>query len=345
MAQQDITGLLTGIFAGDEAAQTQKLLSQKAVANNPNLLASTQTQIGRAPEQLARMRQNVGGMFGQDMRSAGEKVQEQLQGLDVTTPMGQRQAVELVSQIDRAKALALQLQFDDRNKAEQLTANKFALEQERYEIARERLSVDQLSLGAADTKAIRLATDKSEKAGARVRRLNGLATSYEAEKPRGGVFGNAYEGWKNLVGGQDEVSRMKTNFTDVVNSNIIDSLPPGVASDKDIEMAKSGFMNARWNPQQIAQFLRGQAKLSAFLAEKEKMRADWMQKNSGSTAGFIDAWDNKRNEEGYREFVKNKYSLSNYDLPPAPVAFKGDSTAPSAPTPMVPLTSDQRMGR
>ena len=120
MAQQDITGLLTGIFAGDEAAQTQKLLSQKAVANNPNLLASTQTQIGRAPEQLARMRQNVGGMFGQDMRSAGEKVQEQLQGLDVTTPMGQRQAVELVSQIDRAKALALQLQFEEKARVNDL---------------------------------------------------------------------------------------------------------------------------------------------------------------------------------------------------------------------------------
>ena len=111
MAQQDITGLLTGIFAGDQAAQQQKLLSQQAVARNPNLLASAQTQIGRAPEQLARMRQNVGGMFGQDMRSAGEQVQEQLKGLDISTPTGQQQAVKLIERIDAPKALALQNAF------------------------------------------------------------------------------------------------------------------------------------------------------------------------------------------------------------------------------------------
>ena len=68
MAQQDITGLLTGMFSGDPAALNQKLLAQKAVASNPNLLATTQTQIGNAPEQLARMRQSVGGMFGQDKK-------------------------------------------------------------------------------------------------------------------------------------------------------------------------------------------------------------------------------------------------------------------------------------
>jgi len=100
MAQQDITGLLTGIFTGDPVAQQQQLLSQQAVAQNPNLLASTQTQIGRAPAQLSRMRQNVGGMFGQDLRSSGQKVQEQLKGLDVTKPEGQQQAVSLISQID-----------------------------------------------------------------------------------------------------------------------------------------------------------------------------------------------------------------------------------------------------
>ena len=38
MAQQDITGLLTGMFSGDPAALNQKLLAQKAVASNPNLL-------------------------------------------------------------------------------------------------------------------------------------------------------------------------------------------------------------------------------------------------------------------------------------------------------------------
>ena len=130
MAQQDITGLLTGIFTGDPVAQQQQLLSQQAVAQNPNLLASTQTQIGRAPAQLSRMRQNVGGMFGQDLRSAGQKVQEQLKGLDVTKPEGQQQAVSLISQIDPARAQALQIEFNEKNKAEA----QFGLEKEQTQL-------------------------------------------------------------------------------------------------------------------------------------------------------------------------------------------------------------------
>lgn len=130
MAQQDITGLLTGIFTGDPAAQQQKLLSQQAVAQNPNLLATAQTQIGRAPEQLARMRQNVGGMFGQDLRSSGQKVQEQLRGIDVTRPEGQQQAVSLISQIDPARAQALQIEFNEKNKAEA----QFGLEKEQAQL-------------------------------------------------------------------------------------------------------------------------------------------------------------------------------------------------------------------
>ena len=112
MAQQDITGLLTGMFSGDPAALNQKLLAQKAVASNPNLLATTQTQIGNAPEQLARMRQSVGGMFGQDLRSTSDKVREQLTNLDTTTAAGQQEAVSLLKRIDPAKGLALQREFE-----------------------------------------------------------------------------------------------------------------------------------------------------------------------------------------------------------------------------------------
>ena len=115
MAQQDITGLLTGIFAGDQAAQQQKLLSQQAVARNPNLLASTQTQIGRAPEQLARMRQSVGGMFGQDLRSGNAKAAEMMASLDERKPADQEKILQIVSKVKPEAVPALRSRFATMN--------------------------------------------------------------------------------------------------------------------------------------------------------------------------------------------------------------------------------------
>jgi len=69
-------------------------------------------------------------MFGQDLRSAGQKVQEQLKGLDVTKPEGQQQAVSLISQIDPARAQALQIEFNEKNKAEA----QFGLEKEQTQL-------------------------------------------------------------------------------------------------------------------------------------------------------------------------------------------------------------------
>ena len=163
MAQQDITGLLTGMFSGDPAALNQKLLAQKAVASNPNLLATTQTQIGNAPEQLARMRQSVGGMFGQDLRSSGQKVQEQLKGLDVRTPAGQQQAVELIKKIAPEKALALQTMFQQENaqllKTKQDTSNadrKALLEQQKADTQQQTVDAQLASAQAAKKETIKI---------------------------------------------------------------------------------------------------------------------------------------------------------------------------------------------
>ena len=328
MAKLDLTGLMTGLPT-DQDLRTQGQ-ARAAQIQGSGLGSNLARGIAsRAPQREETMRQGLGGMFGVDTRTTVERVKEELGKIDTTTPEGQRAAVSLVSQIDGAKALALQTEFNNKNKEEKRVADNYALEQEKVAVARERLQTDNRTLGAGDRKAIREATAMAQEAGARVSVLTGLADQYEKTKPRGGFMGNAYEGWKSLIGGQDEISAMKTRFANVTNSNIINSLPPGVASDKDIEMAKSGFMNASWNAEQIAQFLRGQAKLSAFLAERENMKAQWIDDNSGSTAGFNEAWDVKRKEEGYKEQVQGKYGFKAYDLPPPPVAFDGDTVEES----------------
>jgi len=308
MAQQDITGLLTGIFAGDPAAQQQKLLSQQAVAQNPNLLASAQTQIGRAPEQLARMRQNVGGMFGQDLRSSGQKVQEQLQGIDVTRPEGQQQAVSLISQIDPARALALQTQFNERNKAELKAAAEFGLEKDKLDYQKESLAAQQGQLKVSDRKAIREATANARANADKANELIGLAKDYETFEPTGGFLGTFKNKWKEFTGTQGGEEIARTRFLSLRSTVTNDKLPPGAASDKDVALALEGWPSAYADPDTLASFMRGQAKLAAILAEREDARAAFMSKD-GLDVGFSDKWRESVQEEGFSERIANKYGL------------------------------------
>ena len=335
MAKVDITGLLTGLAGTD---LQQEGMTRASAIQGTGLGSNLARQRAlSAPRREQMMSQGAGGLFGLDTRTAGEQVKEQLGQLDVTTSDGQKQAVQLVAQIDPTRALALQTQFNTQNIEAERYATAQALEQEKVDIQRERNLLTKSQLGSADKKAIRAATEIAAKAGARVSVLTGLADAYEKERPKGGLFGTAMSAWKKSIGGQDAVSAMKTRFTNVVNSDIINSLPPGVASDKDIEMAKSGFMNDSWNPDQIAQFLRGQAKLSAFLAERENMKAQWIDDNNGSTAGFNEAWGEINKQDEYKEKIRTKYSLSAYKIPLPDVEFESEPTPTLEPVPLTPV--------
>jgi hypothetical protein len=197
--------------------------------------------------------------------------------------------------------------------------------------AQERLNIQRLTaeqqkkqLGAADKKYIRAVSDEADVAGSQVSTLLGLANDYSRTRPMGGVGGKAMEKWKATFGTTDEVSRIKTQFQSVVNTNIINSLPPGVASDKDIEMAKSGYMNNAWSAEQIEEFLRGQAKLSAFVAEKKNAKAQWVSDRGGDSSGFNEHWGEVISQEGYKEMVSQKYGLSAYRIPAPDVEFNPD---------------------
>lgn len=130
MARVSIEGLLTGL-AGTPDLREEGITRASAIQGRglgSNLARSLALQ---APERQQMMRRGAGGLLGVDTRTAGEKVQEQLSSLDITTPQGQKQAVALVSQVDPTRALALQTQFNEANIAKQAAEREFSLEERR----------------------------------------------------------------------------------------------------------------------------------------------------------------------------------------------------------------------
>ena len=116
MAKVDITGLLTGL-AGTPDLEREGIKRASAIQGGglgSNLARSLALQ---APQREQMMRQGAGGLFGVDTRTTGQQIQEQLGQLDISTPSGQQQAVQLVAQIDPTRALALRTRFAEENKA------------------------------------------------------------------------------------------------------------------------------------------------------------------------------------------------------------------------------------
>jgi hypothetical protein len=163
MARVSIEGLLTGL-AGTPNLREEGITRASAIQGKglgSNLARSLALQ---APERQQMMRRGAGGLLGVDTRTAGEKVQEQLSSLDITTPQGQKQAVALVSQVDPARALALQTQFNEANRTASLEERRVAALESEANISKQE-AVGKLNPQMYTPESLQAFADNLEKTG------------------------------------------------------------------------------------------------------------------------------------------------------------------------------------
>jgi hypothetical protein len=75
------------------------------------------------------------------------------------------------------------------------------------------------------------------------------------------------------------MTQLRNEYTRIRNSAAIKSLPPGVATDKDIELALKGIPPETANAATISSFLRGMAKMQQYEAASESSKAEWVGSN------------------------------------------------------------------
>lgn len=110
-------------------------------------------------------------------------------------------------------------------------------------------------------------------------RMEGLAdriiTASAAGDYSEGILGKGEETLASIFGGQDEVSNIRAEYRELVNKQVMDNLPPGVASDRDIALAREGFMKDTADVEALSRQLRGMAKLARWKAVREDVKAQW----------------------------------------------------------------------
>jgi len=169
------------------------------------------------------------------------------------------------------------------------------------------------SRAVAFTNELSQETDKLLADGAAAQNL-AIEFEVNAENIDAGALARIGERWKAFTGDQERVSALRTQFNRIKNSAALDGLPPGAASDKDIDMAMSGFPDEFWPPEQIAQWLRGVEKMSFIAAEKANEHLKFVVENGGQSAmvdpatgnavTFNDVWREKVNENGGKTFIE-----------------------------------------
>lgn len=106
--------------------------------------------------------------------------------------------------------------------------------------------------------------------------MTDLANRLEAQSGGYGVAGRASEWFKNATGNQDYMTQLRNEYVRIKNGQAIKMLPPGAASDKDIQIAMRGFPEDTADTKVMASFMRGMAKLNQLTSVTENAKAEWV---------------------------------------------------------------------
>lgn len=119
------------------------------------------------------------------------------------------------------------------------------------------------------------ATTSEQHAG----QMDDLAQRLDAAAKAGdlsdGNYARVKEWFKQQTGNQEYVTALRNEYTRLRTTSVLKNLPPGPATDRDIEMASKGFPSETADAATMSSFLRGMAKLQRIDAATSTARAEW----------------------------------------------------------------------
>lgn len=121
-----------------------------------------------------------------------------------------------------------------------------------------------------------------------------LANQFDNMPNEGGVSVSFSEGLKRFFGNQDDMTEWRRRFNQVRLSQGLKNLPPGPATDRDMEEAMKGVPPENASPKQIASFLRATARMARRNAAYSQFISDFIS-NNRTGAGINQEWRKQYN--------------------------------------------------
>ncbi|EPO2135676.1 phage DNA ejection protein [Escherichia coli] len=318
------------LAAGARLASSSPEAMQSWLQNNANELA----RVGVDPNNVAQMYQQNPSGFGEFVDHLGMAALGPIDYFNVQDKMAGRE-------IDRGK-LAETIRSNQAGEALQARGQNLSYQSAMtgHNIAAQRLALDQQEFGfkmqQAQEKAqqliseapklsvnmekgIETAVNNATASSNSANSMSALAQQFRAEKPTTGLFGNAQNMFAKLTGSDTTLRDLRIRQNALVNSQVIKFLPPGPATDKDVEIVRRGAPTDMDNPETVARWLDAMANLERRNAQFNEFKAEWMSANGNPgqsrNGGQILGLDVKKGES-LGSAVK-RYMSMNTDAAPA----------------------------
>lgn len=278
------------LAAGARLASSSPEAMQSWLQNNAKELA----RVGVDPNNVAQMYQQNPSGFGEFVDHLGMaalgpidyfNVQDKMAGRDIE----RGELAETIRSNQAGEALQARgqnLSYQSAMTGHGLAAERLALDKQKFgfEVQQAQKKAEEL-INAAPKLSVNMekAIEKSAGDAAASRNaadsMTTLADTLEREKPTPGLFGNAENMFSKLTGQDNYLRDMRIRFNQLANAQATKLLPPGPASDKDIEFARKGIPSETDNPMVMARWLRGMAKMESNNAKFNEFRSEWMSAN------------------------------------------------------------------
>lgn len=289
-ADEDQRNSIGTLAAGARLAASSPEAMQSWLQNNAKEL----TRVGVDPNNVAQMYQQNPSGFGEFVDHLGMSalgpndyfnVQDKMAGREID--LGRLAETIRSNQAGEAlQARGQNLSYQSAMTGHGLAAERLALDKQKFgfEVQQAQKKADEL-INAAPKLSVNMekAIEKSAGDAAASRNaadsMTTLADTLEKEKPTPGLFGNAENMFTKLTGQDNYLRDMRIRFNQLANAQATKLLPPGPASDKDIEFARKGIPSETDNPMVMARWLRGMAKMESNNAKFNEFRSEWMSAN------------------------------------------------------------------
>ncbi|RST47810.1 phage DNA ejection protein [Escherichia coli] len=318
------------LAAGARLASSSPEAMQSWLQNNANELA----RVGVDPNNVAQMYQQNPSGFGEFVDHLGMAALGPIDYFNVQDKMAGRdiERGELAETIRSNKAgEALQargqnLSYQSAMTGHNIAAQRLALDQQEFgfkmqqaqEKAQQLIS-EAPKLSVNMEKGIETAVNNATASSNSANSMSALAQQFRAEKPTTGLFGNAQNMFAKLTGSDTTLRDLRIRQNALVNSQVLKFLPPGPATDKDVEIVRQGAPTEMDNPETVARWLDAMANLERRNAQFNEFKAEWMSANGNPgqsrNGGQILGLDVKKGES-LGSAVK-RYMSMNTDAAPA----------------------------
>ncbi|TFX52719.1 phage DNA ejection protein [Escherichia coli] len=325
--QRDSIGTLA---AGARLASSSPEAMQSWLQNNAKEL----TRVGVDPNSVAQMYQQNPSGFGEFVDHLGMAALGPIDYFNVQDKMAGREIdrgrlAETIRSNQAGEALQARgqnLSYQSAMTGHNIAAQRLALDQQEFgfkmqqaqEKAQQLIS-EAPKLSVNMEKGIETAVNNATASSNSANSMSALAQQFRAEKPTTGLFGNAQNMFAKLTGSDTTLRDLRIRQNALVNSQVLKFLPPGPATDKDVEIVRQGAPTDMDNPETVARWLDAMANLERRNAQFNEFKAEWMSANGNPgqsrNGGQILGLDVKKGES-LGSAVKRYMSL-NTDAAPA----------------------------